>query len=356
MDLNLLIKSGDIHHKVEKEIIDYLDIHFKNNETIDIFEIKKFIQQSIINNLKLEKIHESWGGRHFNYGLAFPICLSIDNIAAHYSPNRKGILFNPNKSIIKIDYGVHNNGNLVDSAFNYTLNPELKDLDNFSINTTDLAIKNCGIDSNIFEIGEVIEEYINSLELDINGKTQRIKSFEDLCGHKINLYKVHDIVPFPNINVYKRNIIEQKTEYRLKEGDYFAVEPYLTTGTGHKQIINQDFIENNPILEIEDKNFYIYNFNYHKIGNYGNIKKYVSTTVYKKFSKSIIKSIDKIKNSFNYLPFEYTDLSINISKNFKCLLEYDLFEKHDIVADMNGSYIAQTEKNFYINEGKTVVI
>jgi methionyl aminopeptidase len=337
MDLNKLQQSANIHHNVQNKILDFLEN--QNQNKINLFELKKFINNEIKNQFIINNFNNI-DIRNNNYGIAFPTCLSVDNIAAHFSPN-DDVYFDSTKSILKIDYGVHINGNIIDSAFNYTKNEDLLLLDQYSIEATNIAIKEMKIDTNIYEISAIIEEYINSLELNINNNNYQLKSFEDLCGHKIGLYKVHDNVPFPNIDVYKRNIINRNNIYRLKENDYFAIEPYLTTGNG-KNIFNNDFN--------------IYNFNYHKINNYDNIKKYIGTNVYKKLPKNVLKYIDKIQKKFNYLPFELTDLSEDKINIFKSLLDYDLFEQHGIVGDVNGSFVAQTEKNVYITNSKTIVL
>lgn len=358
MDLEKLQKTANIHHRVQDKILNYLDNQEKTH--IDLFLLKKFIKSEILTELYKENIFiknpENWNGRHYNCGLAFPICLSVDNIAAHYSPN-KSVFFDATKSIIKIDYGLHINGNIVDSAFNYTLNEDLKLLDNYSIEATNIAIKESRIDSNIFDIGSTIEEFINSLEININNKEYQVKSFNDLCGHKIGLYKVHDNIPFPNVDVYKRNIIDKSSHYRLKEGDCFAIEPYLTTGNAVNVPLSDEIINNNPILsqDKESKDFHIYNFDYHKIINYSNVKKHIGPTIYKEsLPKFIPKYLDKIQKKFYFLPFELSELPDNKINYFKILLKHKLFEEHNIVADIKNSYIAQTEKNIYVGSSKTI--
>ena len=358
MDLDKLQKSADIHHRVQDKILNYLDIQEKTK--IDLFLLKKFIKSEILNELYKENIFnknpENWNGRHYSCGIAFPICLSVDNIAAHYSPN-KSVFFDATKSIIKIDYGLHIGGNIVDSAFNYTLNEDLKILDQYSKEATNLAIRESGIEANIFDIGSNIEEFIDSLEININNKECQIKSFNDLCGHKIGLYKVHDNVPFPNVNAYKRNIIDKNSSYRLKEGDCFAIEPYLTTGTGFHVPFTDEQINSNPILcqDKEAVKFHIYNFDYHKIINYTNVKKHIGPNTYKEIiPKFIPKYLDKIQKKFYYLPFELSELPDDKLLCFNSLLAHGLFESHNVVADIKNSYIAQTEKNIYVSSSKTI--
>lgn len=320
MDLENYFELSNNYAIIKSNIINYLD----NNDIIDLYDLKNFIKNDIKKTLKIENI------RNNKNGLAFPIGLCVDNIVAHYSPSNDGILFNSKKSIIKIDFGLHKNGNIIDLAFNYTKNEDLKILKKYSEEATEIGIKNSGIDVNVYEIGAKIEEYINSLEIEINGKKCDIKSFENLCGHKIGLYKIHDGVPFPNIDFYKK--YPSKISYRMKENDVFAIEPYLTTGIGEEQNTNE--------------NYEIYSFDYMKIGSYNNIKKFITPKIYKSLPKNILKKIDNIQKKFNFLPFEKEDINIDD------LLKYNLFNTYPVISDIDNSYVAQTEKNIYVMENK----
>ena len=370
LDLNILQDMSNIHHSVESDVRNYLDTFFniESNEKLLLSDIKKYINLKIKTYTKeyLEKndttfkynenTYNIWNGRHQRYGLAFPICLSLNNIIAHYTPSNdnKNVFFTKN-DILKIDYGLHYNGNMCDSAFSITYNNELQELVNISKEATNIAIKECGIDANVFDIGATIQEYIESNELTLNNKTTPLKSFSDMCGHKINLYKIHDNVPFPNIKL-NNNSNKSNNSYRMRENDYFAIEPYPTTGNGISLNHNLDLINNSAIKD-DYKQYYIYSFNYNDT-TYYNLKKHLGPKNYKSLSKSILKSFDKIQKQFYYLPFEYDDLNDDTQNCFNNLLELTpkVFNKYDAVFDIPNSYSAQTEKNIYINNEKTIVL
>tara|TARA_B100000927_G_scaffold287991_1_gene281846 strand:+ start:35 stop:1144 length:1110 start_codon:yes stop_codon:yes gene_type:complete len=366
LDLNILQDMSNIHHSIESDVRNYIDKFFniENNEKLLLSDIKKYIHLKIKNYTKeyLEQYEETfkynentytiWNGRHQRYGLAFPICLSLNNIIAHYTPsnNNKNVFFTKN-DILKIDYGLHYNGNMCDSAFSITYNPELQELVNISKEATNIAIKECGIEANVFDIGSTIQEYIESNELILDNKTMPLKSFSDMCGHKINLYKIHDNIPFPNIKLNNNS-----NTYRMRENDYFAIEPYPTTGNGTSLIHNQDLI-NNSAIKNDYKQYYIYSFNYNDT-TYYNLKKYLGPKNYKNLPKSILKTFDKIQKQFYYLPFEYDDLINDTQKCFNNILELTpkVFNKYEAVFDTSNSYSAQTEKNIYINNEKTIIL
>lgn len=57
-------------------------------------------------------------------GLAFPTGLCLNNIAAHWTPNPGGKeVYLQQDDVLKIDFGVHVNGRIVDSAFTIAPNP-----------------------------------------------------------------------------------------------------------------------------------------------------------------------------------------------------------------------------------------
>ena len=50
-------------------------------------------------------------------GQAFPTGCSLNNVAAHYTPNYGDETVLGQNDVCKIDFGVHVNGYLIDSAF-----------------------------------------------------------------------------------------------------------------------------------------------------------------------------------------------------------------------------------------------
>ena len=57
-------------------------------------------------------------------GMGFPTGLCLNNIAAHWTPNpgAKEVILQ-HDDVLKVDFGVHVNGRIVDSAFTVTFNP-----------------------------------------------------------------------------------------------------------------------------------------------------------------------------------------------------------------------------------------
>ena len=55
--------------------------------------------------------------------MGFPTGLSINHCAAHYTPNAGNKIILQSDDVMKVDFGAHINGRIVDSAFTMTFNP-----------------------------------------------------------------------------------------------------------------------------------------------------------------------------------------------------------------------------------------
>jgi len=145
---------------------------------------------------------------------AFPTNLSINNIAAHYTPSYDGKTLA--YGLLKIDLGVHIDGWIADTAFSMDLenNEENKKLIEASKTALDKAIEIAKLNTNLSEIGKIIQETIES-----SGFSPII----NLSGHSMKQYELHSGMTVPNIDDSK-NVV-------LKPGVY-AIEPFSTTGSG----------------------------------------------------------------------------------------------------------------------------
>lgn len=119
-------------------------------------------------------------------GIAFPTGCSINNCAAHFSPNPGDTTILQKDDVMKIDFGTHVRGLLVDCAFTVSFNPIYDDLLKAVKEATNTGIRLAGIDARLNEIGEAIQETMESFELTLGNKTYPIKSIRNLSGHLIS--------------------------------------------------------------------------------------------------------------------------------------------------------------------------
>lgn len=62
-------------------------------------------------------------GDNLKGGMGFPTGLSLNHCAAHYTPNAGNKIVLQKEDVMKVDFGVHINGWIVDSAWTMTFDP-----------------------------------------------------------------------------------------------------------------------------------------------------------------------------------------------------------------------------------------
>ena len=304
MDFSDYKKSGIIHKIIRNEIKKI------TKPGILLFDIRKQVEK-LINRFS----HCNENSYDYNTSsIAFPVGLSLNNCAAHFSPfNYDKIKYNEN-DILKIDYGVQFNGHIVDAAFSITHNPELEKLKKISEEATNKVIKMSGVDQNLGDLGKIVEEIFNSYEIEIKGKKYQVRPCNDLCGHQILPYKIHGQKAIPNIYFPYRQ--------RMEEGEIYAVETFPTTGSGN-------------LTEKENSHYMI---NYTLIGN----KKYKKLDTYKRI-------YDKRKTLAWHLDWLSGDPFVKLDE-LRILVKEGLVSEYPALYDIEGSYVAQTEHTIGITE------
>jgi len=151
---------------------------------------------------------------------AFPVNISINEIAAHYSPTINDESLIPEKSIVKIDCGVSVNGYLSDAARTIIFDNQWQKLHEASEQALDNAIKEIGANISVYKLGEVIEQTINKAGF---------LPISNLTGHSLARYSLHGGISIPNYSISK-NL--RKASDKFKVGSAYAIEPFATTGIG----------------------------------------------------------------------------------------------------------------------------
>jgi methionyl aminopeptidase len=188
-----ILKAGEI----AKEVKSWIKPQIKKG--MPLFEIAEKIENKIV-ELKGKP--------------AFPTNLSINEIAAHYTPS-----YNDEtkaSGLLKVDFGVHVDGWIADTAFSVDLenSEENKKLIEASKQALKNAIKEAEKGTAVGEIGRTIQETIESYEF---------SPIVNLTGHEMEEYELHGGLTIQNI----RN---SRTE-KLDKGLY-AIEPFATNGSG----------------------------------------------------------------------------------------------------------------------------
>ncbi|XP_070709618.1 methionine aminopeptidase 2-like [Pempheris klunzingeri] len=159
-----------------------------------------------------------------NAGLAFPTGCSLNHCAAHYTPNAGDTTVLQYDDVCKIDFGTHINGRIIDCAFTVTFNPKYDKLLEAVRDATNTGIKNAGIDVRLCDVGEAIQEVMESYEVELDGKTYQVKPIRNLNGHSIGQYRIHAGKTVP--------IVKGGEATRMEEGEVYAIETFGSTGKG----------------------------------------------------------------------------------------------------------------------------
>ena len=102
-------------------------------------------------------------------GLAFPTGCSLNNCAAHYTPNNGDDTVLQYDDVCKIDFGTHVRGRIIDCAFTLAFNAKYDNLLIAVKEATATGIKTAGIDARLCEVGTAIQETMESHELELDG-------------------------------------------------------------------------------------------------------------------------------------------------------------------------------------------
>lgn len=164
-------------------------------------------------------------GDNIKGGVAFPTGLNLDHIAAHYSPNAGNKTILSKDNVMKVDFGVHINGRIVDSAFTMSFDPMYDNLLEAVKQGTNTGIKEAGIDARMGEIGAAIQEVMESYEVEIRGEAFPVKCIRNLNGHDIRQWQIHGGKSVP--------IVKSNDQTKMEEGEVFAIETFGSTGNGY---------------------------------------------------------------------------------------------------------------------------
>ena len=147
---------------------------------------------------------------------AFPVNVSVNEIAAHYTATIGDKSVIPKGAVVKIDLGAHIDGYIVDTAVTVTFNPMYNQLIKASIKALEAAQLSMKPGVTLASIGAQIERAIRSFGF---------KPIKNLSGHLIRRYVLHAGKSVPNYDNGDRQ--------RIVEGEVYAVEPFSTNGAGY---------------------------------------------------------------------------------------------------------------------------
>ncbi len=154
--------------------------------------------------------------REAGYEPAFPVNLSINEVAAHYTPPPGDDAVVPEGALLKVDVGARLGGLIVDAARTVDLSGSYGSL----VEAARAALEAAG---RAMAPGVPVKAVSRAIYNEI--RSRGLQPIVNLAGHKISEYKLHAGVDVPNVP-------QRLSLYKFRVGDVFAVEPFVTTPEG----------------------------------------------------------------------------------------------------------------------------
>ena len=242
---------------------------------------------------------------------AFPCNVSINDIAAHYTSPPDDEHRIPEKSLVKVDIGVHIDGYVTDTAFTACFDPDHKRMAETAELALKTAVENIHSEMPIGKIGVLIENTI---------RNRGFKPISNLTGHSVGRYLIHAGTSIPNVS--------QLSLAKVHAGDIFAIEPFVTLPDAEGRV------EDSPVTTI---------FRFVKARSLQNA-----------YSKQLSKYIE---NNFKTLPFAERWLRGIVPKekhsdSFKELFRSKTLMAYPVFVEASGKPVAQAEHTVLVtNEG-----
>jgi len=210
------IALGKICKIIKSKVIQYLDDYTQS--VISLLTLVKYIENEI-SNCELLKDNK------FN-PIAFPVGVSLNNVCAHDTciSDNDNRVFNLEKDLIKIDFGVQTDGIIIDNALSYSRNPDYMALINASKHMVTVIIENIKKGDRIWDIQKLAEEALENFN---ENKGTNFIAISNLAGHQIEKYQIHadqTQLIYPNCLVNNDKITE------IKGDAFYAIEFFVSNG------------------------------------------------------------------------------------------------------------------------------
>jgi len=247
---------------------------------------------------------------------AFPVNVSLNEIAAHYTAEPQDQTKVKDTDVLKIDLGVHIEGYIADTAVTISYNSKYDHLVNIAEITLSEAIKTVKVNTKSSEIGKTIENTIIQ-----NG----LKPIQNLSGHSLEQYTVHAGKSIPNIKTLG-------SSFSLVNDQAYAIEPFVTTRDGLGIVYE---------------------------GKIKNIFSLISRKPTK--DKDLDAFITYLWNRYKTLPFAIRWLVKDYDEsNLRDMIDYLIKKKnirsYPILVEGNDKVVSQAEHTFFITNDSSYII
>lgn len=244
--------------------------------------------------------------REHGCGLAFPCNISINEVAAHYTPSCTDKKVFALGDVVKIDCGAELDGFVGDTAGTVEVGTNVyRKLIEASKNARNTVAEFIGDGVPLYQIGRTVDMTI---------RQDGFVPVRNLCGHQIKPYNLHAGLSVPSYDDGSEDVIES--------GMVVAVEPFATNGAG------------------EVRN-----------GKPGNIVRFVHDRPLG--DPKAMEFVEYIKNEFKTFPFCARSCDFpNAERYVRILLRYGVLSSYAELVEVKKGIVSQHEYTFYIDGRK----
>ena len=152
---------------------------------------------------------------------AFPTGIGVNQVTAHYAPQLGDSGVIQESDLVKVDFGVHVDGYVTDTAVSITFNPAYQLMLEVAERALAVAIETAKNEARTGEIGKVVQAEVSRLGF---------RPIENLTGHTVDRFTVHAGKSIPNVYM--------PGTQSLKKGDVFAIEPFVTLSSAAGYVVD----------------------------------------------------------------------------------------------------------------------
>jgi len=247
---------------------------------------------------------------------AFPVNVSLNDIAAHYTAEPNDETTVKENDILKVDIGVHVEGYIADTAVTISYDPRQEALIKSAENALNEAVRIARVNTKASEIGNLIENTISKMGF---------KPIQNLSGHSLAQYTIHAGKSIPNIRTIGPS-------FGLSSNQAYAIEPFVTVNDGQGVVYE---------------------------GNTRNIFAIMSRKPAK--DENVDKFLTYLWNKFRTLPFALRWIldsyeEIEARRMLDILVKKRNVHAYPILIEGNNKFVAQAEHTIMLINGSTRVI
>jgi methionyl aminopeptidase len=247
---------------------------------------------------------------------AFPVNVSLNDIAAHYTAEPNDETTVKENDILKVDIGVHIEGYIADTAVTVSYDPHQEALIKSAENALNEAVRIARVNTKASEIGNLIENTISKMGF---------KPIQNLSGHSLAQYTIHAGKSIPNIRTIGPS-------FGLSSNQAYAIEPFVTVNDGQGVVYE---------------------------GNTRNIFAIMSRKPAK--DENVDKFLTYLWNKFRTLPFALRWIldryeEIEARRMLDILVKKRNVHAYPILIEGNNKFVAQAEHTIMLINGSTRVI